>query len=596
MKFSHSLKFNAVPEWQDNYINYPTLKKTIYKLQQDQLVHNGNQDQGFIVGTNQTTVSQLVKDFEHIQSTANTTTNNIKNTNGVEVDDEKTNKHNHPFGDNIIKHRLTKNIISKFKRNNNTNATNNSNNYGSESDLEINQTSLDNEKESETKSFTGELEYTSTSSNGEHDTTATKHELILQQILNSNDESYINPKSLTFDPLKIFTKQLIGELIKINQFYNSKESEIFKIYNNLIHDLQNQNINIDDVFKFTQAYNYSDPNIINTDDHHQYHLKSTLSRTVTNASVFDTINHIDNDYDNNNNNQKNNYDLEKQNNTTVAIHDDDDSEDDDDDEEEEEEETHSHDSVLLNHTHFNVKQQLKITLKRKAITLFINLSELKSFIELNRIGFTKICKKFDKTCGYSIKQDFINEFLPQYSRVFENDTIEELDYKLNQIIKIYAFLSNKLTTQSTTKEDLDNIKFELRSYLRDHIVFERNTVWKDLLSLEKKSYNIDLDNSVVQNNKMGDEGHIINSMMNLSMKRINLPQCLKKLIKYDHIDIPQFLLTTQMLKIIIIVIVFIILLAVKTFNDPVQGRCLAVLVAAAMLWASEALPYTLQLY
>ena len=192
MKFSHSLKFNAVPEWQDNYINYPTLKKTIYKLQQDQLVHNGNQDQGFIVGTNQTTVSQLVKDFEHIQSTANTTTTtNIKNTNGVEVDDEKTNKHNHPFGDNIIKHRLTKNIISKFKRNNNTNATNNSNNYGSESDLEINQTSLDNEKESETKSFTGELEYTSTSSNGEHDTTATKHELILQQILNSNDESYI---------------------------------------------------------------------------------------------------------------------------------------------------------------------------------------------------------------------------------------------------------------------------------------------------------------------------------------------------------------------------------------------------------------------
>ena len=61
------------------------------------------------------------------------------------------------------------------------------------------------------------------------------------------------------------------------------------------------------------------------------------------------------------------------------------------------------------------------------------------------------------------------------------------------------------------------------------------------------------------------------------------------MIKYDHIDIPQFLLTTQMLKIIIIVIVFIILLAVKTFNDPVQGRCLAVLVAA-MLWASEALP------
>ena len=82
--------------------------------------------------------------------------------------------------------------------------------------------------------------------------------------------------------------------------------------------------------------------------------------------------------------------MEKQNNTTVAIHDDDDSEDDDD------EKKRKKKLIVmiqyLNHTHFNVKQQLKITLKRKAITLFINLSELKSFIELNRIGFTKICK------------------------------------------------------------------------------------------------------------------------------------------------------------------------------------------------------------
>ena len=43
MKFSHSLKFNAVPEWADSYINYTGLKKAIYKLQQDQL-NNQPQD------------------------------------------------------------------------------------------------------------------------------------------------------------------------------------------------------------------------------------------------------------------------------------------------------------------------------------------------------------------------------------------------------------------------------------------------------------------------------------------------------------------------------------------------------------------------
>ena len=60
--------------------------------------------------------------------------------------------------------------------------------------------------------------------------------------------------------------------------------------------MHNKNVDIDDVFRFTQAY-YSDPDAIYTDSHHQYHITSTLSRTVTNGSVFDTINHIDNDYD-----------------------------------------------------------------------------------------------------------------------------------------------------------------------------------------------------------------------------------------------------------------------------------------------------------
>jgi hypothetical protein len=32
MKFTHSLKFNSVPEWRSNYINYHGLKKSLYKM------------------------------------------------------------------------------------------------------------------------------------------------------------------------------------------------------------------------------------------------------------------------------------------------------------------------------------------------------------------------------------------------------------------------------------------------------------------------------------------------------------------------------------------------------------------------------------
>ena len=32
MKFSHQLKFNSVPEWKENYLNYSQLKKLIYQI------------------------------------------------------------------------------------------------------------------------------------------------------------------------------------------------------------------------------------------------------------------------------------------------------------------------------------------------------------------------------------------------------------------------------------------------------------------------------------------------------------------------------------------------------------------------------------
>src|SRR5258708_3549552 len=34
MKFSHSLQFNCVPEWTDHYLNYPSLKRALYTLEQ----------------------------------------------------------------------------------------------------------------------------------------------------------------------------------------------------------------------------------------------------------------------------------------------------------------------------------------------------------------------------------------------------------------------------------------------------------------------------------------------------------------------------------------------------------------------------------
>ncbi|KAF8910760.1 SPX domain-containing protein [Mucidula mucida] len=54
MKFSSSLKFNAVSDWWDDYIAYDTLKKFIYQLEKQQQQHNGLSDSYHDLEANET--------------------------------------------------------------------------------------------------------------------------------------------------------------------------------------------------------------------------------------------------------------------------------------------------------------------------------------------------------------------------------------------------------------------------------------------------------------------------------------------------------------------------------------------------------------
>lgn len=49
MRFSHFLKYNAVPEWQNHYMDYSELKNLIYTLQTDEL-QAGDNEEGFGAG------------------------------------------------------------------------------------------------------------------------------------------------------------------------------------------------------------------------------------------------------------------------------------------------------------------------------------------------------------------------------------------------------------------------------------------------------------------------------------------------------------------------------------------------------------------
>ena len=83
-----------------------------------------------------------------------------------------------------------------------------------------------------------------------------------------------------------------------------------------------------------------------------------------------------------------------------------------------------------------------ITLKKRSISLYVNLCELKSFIQLNKTGFAKALKKYDKILDRDLKIKYMaTAVTPAYP--FEESTMQELTERIGKIEKIYAAVVTK---------------------------------------------------------------------------------------------------------------------------------------------------------
>lgn len=210
----------------------------------------------------------------------------------------------------------------------------------------------------------------------------------------------------------------------------------------------------------------------------------------------------------------------------------------------------------------------RVLLRKRVIGLYTTLSELNSFIELNQTGFKKACKKFDKSLNTNIKDAYLND-LPKKSYIFKPTTIEKVKNNIESLIKLYAVICNH-----TGEAGLETARQELSIHLREHVVWERNTVWRDMIGLERKTYGTSTAGNSGSNkykngkNANGDEkvSGALATSLNITLKN---PTILKGLA---------------------ITIIFLILFNVNLFEDPQQGHCFALLVVASLLWATETIP------
>lgn len=212
-----------------------------------------------------------------------------------------------------------------------------------------------------------------------------------------------------------------------------------------------------------------------------------------------------------------------------------------------------------------------IMLKRRIISLYVQLCELKSYVQLNKTGFRKVLKKFDKIIDKEFRPKYMENTV-ESAYPFLRETIRTIEEHIGQVEKAYADI--------VTQGDEGLAKKDLRSHLREHVVWERNTVWRDLIGLERRAEAASLGKGLLgpQNDGMkvrlqGDDAPAT------PMKKINTP--------FGRFTCPTWLFGSTMFTLIGIIAVFLVLLLVSIMDRPEQQNCLAMLVFVSLLWATE---------
>merc|ERR1711939_823185 len=217
-----------------------------------------------------------------------------------------------------------------------------------------------------------------------------------------------------------------------------------------------------------------------------------------------------------------------------------------------------------------------ITLKKRIINIYVSLCELKSFIQLNQTGFKKAAKKYDKVCNRDIRKDYLEKVVnPSYP--FLESTMAHLEENIGKVEKCYADI--------ITKGDQDLARRELRLHLREHVVWERNTVWREMIGIERKA----------QAANFGIRQTLLGGVQDPAKARLqgddyDIPDMKELDTPVGRFRCPTWLFSSTMFTLLVIVALFIVLIYLPIMKKVEQQNCLAMLIFVSLLWATEVIP------
>lgn len=227
--------------------------------------------------------------------------------------------------------------------------------------------------------------------------------------------------------------------------------------------------------------------------------------------------------------------------------------------------------LSTNYDEYGGPAHMAIVLKRRITSLYMQLCELKSYVKLNHTGFSKVLKKFDKICDKELRPRYMQTTVDA-TYCFQASAVHGLDSRIARMEQAYA--------HTVTEGDEAAARRDLRSHLREHVVWERNTVWRDLIGMERRA-----EAASVGRGLLGAP----NDGMRTRLQGDDAPDVPTKEVKtpLGRLTCPTWLLGSSVVTLIGLIAVFLVLLTIPILKSPEQQNCLAMLAFVSLLWATE---------
>ncbi|KAJ5654515.1 transporter [Penicillium lividum] len=216
-----------------------------------------------------------------------------------------------------------------------------------------------------------------------------------------------------------------------------------------------------------------------------------------------------------------------------------------------------------------------VGLKKRLVEAYVALCELRSFIELNKTGFSKALKKYDKTLFRNLRREYLNSVVAA-ALPFSESTMATVDAHIDKVEGVYA--------EIVTRGNRSLASRELRLHLREQLVWERNTVWREMIGIERRGQALNVgirqtllgpDEDPETARRQGDKQEILTTELSTPFGRVHFP---------------MWFCSLSFGTLVFSFAVFGALLSLQVMETPEQQNCLAMLVLVSILWSTEAIP------